>query len=176
MPSSSRASNESSERTQIEVRFRVTAVPTKAIVRPSGDMRGNDRTTPGGEVTVKRVGCGAGSVWSSSRAVAAAATIASTAASPHARCSRDLRRATTGAGAPICDPPSAIQRSCVATSCAVCQRWSGSFIRQMRTSRSSAGGVIGASDDSGAGLALMIEAIRLAWLRPSNALCPVTIS
>ncbi|MDO8795480.1 MAG: hypothetical protein Q7J25_12765 [Vicinamibacterales bacterium] len=61
VPSSSRTSNESSDRIQIEVRFRVTAVPTKAIVRPSGDMRGHDRTTPGGDVTANRVGCGAGS-------------------------------------------------------------------------------------------------------------------
>ena len=42
--------------------------------------------------------------------------------------------------------------------------------------RSSAGGVIGAIDEAGAGLSFRIEPIRLAWLFPAKAFLPVAIS
>jgi len=47
--------------------------------------------------------------------------------------SRLFRREDTTAGAPACEPASAIQRSSLATSAALCQRSSGSFARQRRT-------------------------------------------
>ena len=76
---------------------------------------------------------------------------ASSAASPQASRSRFFRCCTTGAGRPICEPPSAIQASCSRTSCAVCQRSFGSFARQVEITRSSAGGESGAIDDTGGG-------------------------
>ena len=54
-----------------------------------------------------------------------------TAAAAQASFSRDLRRAATGAGKPITEPPSAIHSSWSLTSCAVCHRSSGSFARQV---------------------------------------------
>jgi hypothetical protein len=46
----------------------------------------------------------------------------------------------------------------------------------VRTRRSKAGGVIGASIEIAAGSELMIEEISDAWLRPENAFFPVAIS
>ena len=68
---------------------------------------------------------------------------AAAAATAQASFSRLLRRAATGAGTPACEPPSAIHCSCSFTSCAVWKRSSGSLARQVSTTRSSAGGVIG---------------------------------
>ncbi len=62
------------------------------------------------------------------------------------------------------------------TSCAVCQRSSGSLARHVLTTRSSAGGVIGAAVEIGGGSAERIDAISDAWLFPEKAFCPVAIS
>ena len=78
-----------------------------------------------------------------SRAASAIVARARTAATAQARRSRLFRRATSGAGTPACEPPSAIHFNCSITSCAVCQRSSGSLARQVLTTRSRAGGVIG---------------------------------
>ena len=59
---------------------------------------------------------------------------------------------------------------------AVWNRSSGSFARHVFTTRSSAGGVIGAIVETGAGSSLRIAEIRAAWLFPSNAFRPVAIS
>jgi len=48
--------------------------------------------------------------------------------------------------------------------------------RHFWITRSSAGGVIGCTDEIGGGVPAMIALIRLAWLLPSNALWPVTAS
>src|SRR5258706_7499141 len=61
-------------------------------------------------------------------------------------------------------------------SLAVCQRLSGSFAKQVFTTRSSAGGVMDRSVDMGRGSEDIIAEITLAWLLPSNALFPVAIS
>ena len=61
-------------------------------------------------------------------------------------------------------------------SCAVCQRSSGSFARHVRTTRSKAGGAVGATAEAGAGSEAMIEEMSDAWLRPANAFLPVAIS
>jgi hypothetical protein len=47
---------------------------------------------------------------------------------------------------------------------------------QERIRRSSAGGVMGAIRESGAGSEARIEAITLAWVLPANARVPVAIS
>ena len=47
---------------------------------------------------------------------------------------------------------------------------------QVRISRSSAGGDVGVIASSGGGSRSRIEAIRLAWVLPSNALRPLAIS
>src|SRR6266498_2477162 len=89
----------------------------------------------------------------------------------------ELRRGATATRAPMAtELPSWIHLSCTAMSCAVCQRSSGSFARQVLTTRSNAGGVVATTVDAGAGSDVMIEEIRDAWLRPENAFFPVAIS
>ena len=119
------------------------------------------------------LGAGAGRARQSPHPVATA-----NAATPTAQAIRSrLRpRNRTGAGAPACDPASPIQRSSAATSWALCHRSSGSLARQVRTTRSSAGGAKGARAESGGGSDPMMAEIRLAWLFPRNAFSPVTIS
>src|SRR5262244_2208202 len=90
--------------------------------------------------------------------------------------SRLFRETTMGAATPACEPAWAIQASSLLMSWALCQRSSGSLARQVRTIRSRAGGVIGASVDSGAGSADIIEEMSEAWLAPEKAFFPVTIS
>ena len=63
-------------------------------------------------------GAGFGARRTKPTASAAAASRAA-ASSPHASFSRFFRRATTGAGTPAIEPPSAIHWSCSITSCAV---------------------------------------------------------
>ena len=94
----------------------------------------------------------------------------------HESFSRFFRRATTGAGTPAIEPPSAIHWSCSITSCAVDQRCSGSFAMQPLTMRSSEAGIIGWIEEIGGGSEPMIEEIRLAWLLPVKAFWPVSIS
>jgi len=111
-----------------------------------------------------------------SSAPSAPATSTAAPATPQAMRSRPRRRAATGAGTPACDPPSAIHWSWSFTSCAVWMRWSGSFARQARTTRSSAGGASGTTVVMGTGSVFMIAPISEAWLLPSNARRPVAIS
>src|SRR5207247_2882708 len=82
------------------------------------------------------------------------------------RPSRIFRLATTGAGTPACEPPSATHFSSSITSWAVCQRSSGSLARQVLTTRSRAGGTIGWIEEIGGGCVPMIAAIHVAWLGP----------
>jgi len=93
-----------------------------------------------------------------------------------ARRSRLFRRAMTGAGTPAAEPDSAIHWSWSFASCAVWNRSSGSLARQVLTTRSSAGDVIGWSVVMGAGSSLMTAEISDAWLAPEKALRPVAIS
>ncbi len=72
--------------------------------------------------------------------------------------------------------PSAIQRSCLPTSPALCQRSSGSFARQVLTIRSRTAGEEGSTVETGGGSVCRIAPIRDAWLAPENALLPVAIS
>ena len=108
--------------------------------------------------------------------VAEARPITATATTTHARRSRLLRRAASGAGTPAFDPASAIHLSSWARSRADCQRSSGSFARQRWTIRSRPGGVRGWISEIGRGCSFKTEAISEAWLFPSNALRPVAIS
>ena len=89
---------------------------------------------------------------------------------------RRRRLGDTGAAIPDCEPPSAIHFNSLPRSPAFCQRSSGSFARQRRTTRSSAGGVIGATAEMGAGSSFMIEEISDACVAPENAFLPVAIS
>src|SRR6266403_1731559 len=73
------------------------------------------------------------------RVTAAAAVTTNAAIVNHS----EFLRSFTGVAALDCEPASAIHFSSSATSRAVCQRSSGSFARQRRMARSSAGGVIG---------------------------------
>src|SRR5437016_262105 len=76
----------------------------------------------------------------------------------------------------ICEPPSAIHFNSSHRSLATCHLFSGSLAIHFFTTRSSAGGVMGCSDDIGRGSDDMIAPITLAWLLPSKALLPVAIS
>jgi hypothetical protein len=62
------------------------------------------------------------------------------------------------------------------TSAALCHRSSGSFARQVLTTRSSAGGEIGRTAEIGAGSSFMIDEMSEAWVLPSKAFFPVAIS
>ena len=85
-------------------------------------------------------------------------------------------RATTGAGTPACEPPSATHFSSSMTSWAVCQRSSESLARHVLTTRSSAGGDIAWIVEIGDGSSFMIAEMSEAWLMPEKALRPVAIS
>ena len=74
------------------------------------------------------------------------------------------------------DRSSRIPCSWSPTSRAVCQRSSGSLARQVRTTRSSAGGLIGESVEIAAGSSFMIDEMSDAWDEPENAFFPVAIS
>ena len=74
------------------------------------------------------------------------------------------------------EPASRIHVSSFNRSCALCQRSSGSFIRQAATTRSRAGGVSGWRREIGGGSEARIAAMRLAWLFPLKARWPVAIS
>ena len=113
---------------------------------------------------------------------AAVATVATTA---NIQAIRLARRAAGAAAvdrpwavpkAATCDPASAIHFSSSARSLALCHLLSGSFARHFFTMRSSVGGVAGCTLEIGGGSLLMIAAINVAWLLPSNAFLPVTIS
>jgi hypothetical protein len=160
--------------------FAPEEVATKAMRRPSGesaigpapnaklDFSGgskDDRTTRGGSLRRRKI-----------KAVAAAAASAATGTSAHASFSRLLRFAATGAGSPTAEPPSAIHWSWSLTSCAVWNRSSGSLARQVFTTRSSAGGVIGWIEEMASGCVWMIAAMSDAWLLPENAFLPVAVS
>ena len=118
----------------------------------------------------------AGWMWRTYATRAAIATNVVTAARTHDRRSRIFLRAMAGTATPACDPPSAIQRSCSFTSCAVCQRSSGSFARHVRTTRSSAGGDMGCTAEMGCGSDARMAATMLAWLLPVKAHLPDAIS
>ena len=105
----------------------------------------------------------------------ATATTAATAATVQARVSRRVRRTEAIDAAPAADP-SAIHFSSLPTSAADCQRSSRSFARHVFTTRSSAGGVIGATAEIADGSEDMIDEISEAWLAPENAFLPVAIS
>src|SRR4030095_13736109 len=83
--------------------------------------------------------------------------------------SRRRRREETTAGTtrPAADP-SAIHRSSLTTAPADCQRSSGSLARQVLTTRSNAGGVMGWIAEIGGGSAVLIEGISDARLAPGK--------
>ncbi len=106
----------------------------------------------------------------------ASAVIVAAAAAAHARRTRLLCGASTGACGPMADPPSAIHFSSLPMSWALCHRSSGSLARQVLTIRSKAGGAIGETWVMGSGWLDMIAEISDAWLVPENAFLPVAIS
>ncbi len=148
-----------------------------AMWRPSGESRGEPTTgRPSGAAIWKRTTCGGSGARRAQRTAKATAVIAASVATPHANRSRTFRRADTSAGSPTCEPPSAIHLSCNPTSWAAPKRSSGSFARQVSTTRSKAGGPSGTIFETGSGVECMTEPMRLAWVRPSKALRPVAIS
>ena len=86
------------------------------------------------------------------------------------RAAPELLRGTTRVAGTPASEPSAIACSWSLTSCADCQRSSGSLARQVLTTRSSAGGVIGWTTEIGCGSDVMIAEIRDAWLVPRECL------
>ena len=106
------------------------------------------------------------------RVMTAAETATMAATAPTAN---QLDRDAAGAVGGL-DSPEAIHRSSLSRSCALCQRSSQSLARQLWTTRSSAGGDNDWSEETGGGSVLMMAEIKLAWLSPSNALRPVSIS
>src|SRR6266700_2095432 len=147
----------------------------KANLLPSGEMAISKglKELPSGARTLSRTG------WRGVELRYIQATAKPMAASPQTAATAqatfwdNLRRALTGAGIPACDPPSAIHCNCSLTSCAVCQRSSGSFARQTLTTRSSAGGDIGVTAEIGCGSEARIAATMLACVFPANARFPV---
>src|SRR5690242_15805059 len=107
---------------------------------------------------------------------AAAIAPARAPATPHLTRSLRRRETATGAATPAWEPACAIQASSLLMSWALCQRSSGSLARQVFTTRSRAGGVIGCTMDRAGGSEDMIEEINEAWLAPEKAFFPVAIS
>src|ERR1700693_802174 len=150
------------------------AVKTRRV--PSGERASSPRNVFSGNGNVARTpgaGRGARPAYPAAHVVGAGAAIANLV---QARRSRFFRRAMTGAGTPAADPTSAIHWSWSFASCAVWKRSSASLARQVLTTRSSAGGVIGWSAAIGAGSSFMIAEISDAWLAPEKAFRPVAIS
>ena len=81
-----------------------------------------------------------------------------------------------GAGAAVCELLCAIHCSCILTSCAVCNRSSGSFARHALVTCSSAGGDMGCTAEMGCGSDARMAATMLAWLLPVKAHLPDAIS
>src|SRR6266851_2803990 len=176
VPARGWADSDSSGRTHSWV-FPAASTAAKANLLPSGEIaisKGlND--PPSGARMLTRVGRTRGELLNIQGTAMPMAASAQTVATAQARLCDNLRRLLTGAGMPACEPPSAIHCSCSLTSCAVCQRSSGSFDKQPWTTRSSAGGDIGCTADIGCGSDARIAATMLAWLLPLNARLPVAI-
>ncbi len=77
---------------------------------------------------------------------------------------------------PLAEPPSPIHFSSLPRSPALCQRSSGSFESALRMTRSSAGGEVGSTVETGAGSSFMIEEMSEACEEPEKAFRPVAIS
>ncbi len=119
-------------------------------------------------------GCGA---RGASHSQIALATRAPAASAPASAVRGGRRRAGSAAiRAAAEDEGSALHSSARLRSPADCQRSSGSLARHCFTTRSSAGGVSGASAAISGGSPPMMAEIRDAWLLPSNARRPVVIS
>jgi hypothetical protein len=143
----------------------VASGATKTSDRPSGEttvVRSKKGLDTGGVATSKRMTCGAASL-SDNLSNAITPAITATASAPPAAAHASQRRrggaacvAATDAVAPL-----ATHFNCLPTSRAVCHRSSGDFARQPETTCSSASGVNGWIDESGAGSCSMIAAITL---------------
>ena len=147
------------------------------MCEPSGDRarRVGIHRSLAEKATSKRVTCfGAGGVLKRAQPRMAAAAIPTTKLTAAQRIrSRPRPRA---APTPACGPASTIHSNSRATSPALCQRWSGSLAKHRRMTCSSATGESGVTLETGSGFADMMAEIKLAWLLPSNAFLPVTIS
>ena len=110
---------------------RSTFAAVKAMRVPSGEIAISPRIVFSGRTSEAWMGGSGCGVWRTQPAKNAAA-IATVAKAPHARRSRLLRRAVTGDGHARLRPALAIHCSCSFTSCAVCNRSSGSLARQRR--------------------------------------------
>src|SRR5215813_7194191 len=93
--------------------------------------------------------------------IAATAITTTAAAAIQTRDSRLLRRDATSDGTPACDPPSAIHFSWSIRSWTLWKRSSGSLARQFRMTRSSAGGDMGCTAETGGGSEARIAATTL---------------
>ena len=146
---------------------------------PSGEMANAPGPTDigalGSVLMVKRA-TGRGGVRSRSASHVATAPAASATSAVAAMAIARETRARRGTGAGVSALASRIHRNCVATSCALCHRSSGSLARQVRITRSSESGASGCTVEIGGGSRSRIEAIRLARLFASKARLPVVIS
>jgi len=129
-----------------------------------------------GGVRVARIGLASRGERRKYPAARRSAAAAPAAATIHASRSRFFRFVATIAGAPAWEPASAIHRSSLITSCALCHRSSGSFARQFFSTRSIAGGVIGAMLETGRGSSRRMEEMSETRLPPVNAFFAVAIS
>src|SRR5262245_33739763 len=153
-----------------------TRVPSGEISTGPALMRVEISSPPGGGRIEERMTGIGGGACRASRAPRPATARARTPAITQDTRSFRRRAAITGAATPVWDPDSAIQRSSLPRSRALCQRSSGSLARHFRTTRSRAGGDIGWTLEIGAGSLDMIAVMSAAWLAAENAFFPVAIS
>src|SRR5712692_6124970 len=172
VPASGCAEIAASGRTK-SMRLPSASDPAKATRLPSGESAiapepKANCTFSGGRIEERKTRGGSGLFPSIQAARATAATVERRAQTAQSR-SRLRRRATTDAGRPTCEPLSAIHWSWSRTSCAVWKRSSASLERQVFTTWSRAGGVIGWTVEIGGGSVWRIAPIVDAWLVPENA-------
>src|SRR5262245_2194991 len=139
-------------------------------------MRVETSSLPGGGRIEERMTGIGGVERRASRAPSPATARARTPAITQDQRRRRRRAAITGAATPAWDPDSAIHRSSLPRSRALCQRSSASLARHFLTTRSRAGGDIGWTLEIGAGSLDMIAVINDAWLVAEKAFFAVAIS
>lgn len=177
VPESLRASRASRER--IQSPLSPDPPVAKTSWRPSGETATCGAAGPrvievpsGGRTAKRMLSRSSGSPRTSAKTANSTDVTARTTVAPR---SPGLRRRSS-AFVSMSARPSAVRSNCNFTSCAVCQRSVGSFVRQPRTNQSRLAGATGRSSVIGRGSRSKIAAIKLARLLPSNARAPVIIS
>ncbi len=176
VPGRRRISRESRDRVQIE-KVPPTSLKLRRTWRPFGARAiVSAKICPGGGAIEKRTSSGGLAERRTAKIPAAPNRAASAAVAQAIRSRLRRRDVTATGGATPAVEPSAIQRSSRRMSAALCQRSSGSFARQVRTTRSRAIGDIGCSEAIDGGSDDMIAVISEACVAAENAFFPVAIS